>query len=66
VGAGVGGGLLIVVSPSLMVISPPPGETMSSGPQAESASMLQPMTSERWKFFTADGPLKFRESMIAN
>src|SRR6187431_2870169 len=44
VGVGVGagaGGLLMVMLP------PVPGEAMSSGPQALSASRLQPRTSER-------------------
>src|SRR5690606_11804677 len=41
VGAGVGAGLLMVMFP------PVPGEARSSGPQAASASTLQPSTSER-------------------
>src|SRR6187402_823009 len=59
VGVGVGagaGGLLIVMLP------PVPGEAMSSGPQAASASTLQPSTSERVRSVTANGPLKNRES----
>ena len=51
-GAGVGAGLLIVTLP------PVPGETISSAPQPARASALQPITSERWRFFTASGPLK--------
>src|SRR5690606_16922001 len=52
VGDGVGaGGLLMVILPPL------PGEAISSGPQAESASTLQPRMSERVRLVTADGPL---------
>ena len=36
--------------------SPVPGEAMSSGPQAASATTLQPRTSERVRLITADSP----------
>src|SRR5690606_28636213 len=48
----VGGGLLMSTS----MLPPVPGEAMSSGPQAASATTLQPRTSERVRLITADGP----------